>query len=59
MTDRLPHNLRSDARDNRERIVAAAHALFAAEGLDAPMHEVARRAGVSPATSRWRTCFWC
>lgn len=50
VTDRLPHNLRSDARDNRERIVAAARALFAAEGLDVPMREVARRAGVSPAT---------
>ncbi|MDA2804078.1 TetR/AcrR family transcriptional regulator [Nocardiopsis suaedae] len=50
MTDRLPHNLRSDARDNRERILAAARTLFAAEGLDVPMRAVARRAGVSPAT---------
>ncbi|WP_017537686.1 MULTISPECIES: TetR/AcrR family transcriptional regulator [Nocardiopsis] len=46
----MPHNLRSDARDNRERILAAARALFASEGLEVPMREVARRAGVSPAT---------
>ncbi|MEU8419565.1 helix-turn-helix domain-containing protein [Micromonospora sp. NPDC048835] len=49
MTDRLPHALRSDALDNRERILEAARALFA-EGLDVPMREVARRAGVAPAT---------
>lgn len=42
--------LRSDARDNRERVLEAARAVFAAEGLDAPMREVARRAGVGPAT---------
>lgn len=50
VTDRLPHKLRSDARDNRERILGAARALFAAEGLDVPMREIARRAGVGPAT---------
>ncbi|WP_209441106.1 TetR/AcrR family transcriptional regulator [Streptomyces violaceorubidus] len=50
MTDQLPHPLRSDARDNRERILDAARALFAAEGLGVPMREVARRAGVGPAT---------
>nr|WP_040747735.1 TetR/AcrR family transcriptional regulator [Nocardia transvalensis] len=42
--------LRSDARDNRDRILDAARAVFAAEGLDAPMREIARRAGVGPAT---------
>ena len=42
--------LRSDARDNRERILEAARVLFAAEGLGVPMREVARRAGVGPAT---------
>jgi AcrR family transcriptional regulator len=46
----LPHTLRSDARDNRELILDAARALFAAEGVDIPMREVARRAGVGPAT---------
>ncbi|MEV5710444.1 helix-turn-helix domain-containing protein [Actinoallomurus sp. NPDC052274] len=50
MTDRLPHSLRSDALDNRERILDAARALFAAEGLNVPMREIARRAGVGPAT---------
>ncbi|AHH98996.1 AcrR family transcriptional regulator [Kutzneria viridogrisea] len=50
MTDRLPHTLRSDARDNRERILDAARAVFAAEGLTVPMREIARRAGVGPAT---------
>jgi AcrR family transcriptional regulator len=42
--------LRSDARDNRERILSAARAVFGAEGFDAPMREVAHRAGVGPAT---------
>ena len=50
MTDRLPHPLRSDARDNRELILDAARAVFAAEGLNVPMREIARRAGVGPAT---------
>ncbi|MEV6077490.1 helix-turn-helix domain-containing protein [Streptomyces sp. NPDC052069] len=50
MSDRLPHTLRSDARDNRESILDAARALFSADGLDVPMREVARRAGVGPAT---------
>jgi AcrR family transcriptional regulator len=50
VTDRLPHTLRSDARDNRERVLDAARAIFAAEGLDAPMRHIARRAGVGPAT---------
>lgn len=50
VTDRLPHALRSDALDNRERILEAARAVFAADGLDVPMREVARRAGVAPAT---------
>ncbi|MFS8198172.1 TetR/AcrR family transcriptional regulator [Streptomyces sp. CWNU-52B] len=52
MTDDLPHphSLRSDARDNRGRILDAARVLFAADGLDVPMREVARRAGVGPAT---------
>ncbi|MEV0848921.1 helix-turn-helix domain-containing protein [Streptomyces sp. NPDC049954] len=50
MTDRLPHTLRSDALDNRERILDAARALFSADGLDVPMRVIARRAGVGPAT---------
>lgn len=42
--------LRSDALDNRERILDAARAVFAADGLAVPMREIARRAGVGPAT---------
>src|ERR1700677_224510 len=50
MPDRLPHLFRSDARDNRELILLAARTVFAAEGLTVPMREIARRAGVGPAT---------
>lgn len=50
MTDRLPHPLRSDALENRERILEAARALFATEGLNVPMREIARHAGIGPAT---------
>ncbi|MGV9679905.1 TetR/AcrR family transcriptional regulator [Nocardia sp. NPDC003482] len=50
MPDRLPHPLRSDARDNRERILTAARDLFAEQGIAVPMREIARRAGVGPAT---------
>src|ERR1700678_575151 len=47
---RLPHPLRSDARDNRDLILDAARAAFAADGLNVPMREIARRAGVGQAT---------
>ncbi|WP_290057437.1 TetR/AcrR family transcriptional regulator [Amycolatopsis solani] len=50
MTQALPHLRRSDARDNRDRILEAARAVFAAEGLAVPMREIARRADVGPAT---------
>ncbi|MFD4369963.1 TetR/AcrR family transcriptional regulator [Rhodococcus sp. NPDC058521] len=50
MTTRLPHTLRSDARDNRERILDAARTVFVNTGLDVPMREVARHADVGPAT---------
>jgi AcrR family transcriptional regulator len=42
--------LRSDARDNRLRILVVARAAFAAEGLDVPIREIARRAEVGVAT---------
>ncbi len=42
--------LRADARRNREQIVDAACALFAERGPDAPMEEIARRAGVGVGT---------
>ncbi|NGO70377.1 TetR/AcrR family transcriptional regulator [Streptomyces sp. SB3404] len=42
--------MRSDARDNRARILDSARAVFAEEGLAAPVRQVARHAGVGPAT---------
>ncbi|WP_120337372.1 TetR/AcrR family transcriptional regulator [Cryobacterium soli] len=42
--------LRVDARDNRERIIDAAEALFATRGIAVPMSDVARSAGVGAAT---------
>lgn len=45
-----PQSLRSDARDNRDRILAAARATFADDGLGVTMREIARRAGVGVAT---------
>lgn len=50
MNHPLPHSLRSDARDNRLRILQAARAVFGEEGLGAPVRAVARRAEVGPAT---------
>lgn len=45
-----PRPLRSDARRNRERLLVAARELFAARGLDVPLEDIARRAGVSVGT---------
>lgn len=42
--------LRSDARENRERILTAGAQAFADEGLSVSMVEIARRAGVGNAT---------
>ncbi|MFI5779396.1 TetR/AcrR family transcriptional regulator [Nocardia sp. NPDC051570] len=41
---------RRDARDNRDRIVAAARERFTADGLDASLNAIARAAGVSIGT---------
>jgi AcrR family transcriptional regulator len=41
---------RADALRNRERVLAAAEAVFAESGLKAPVEEVARRAGVGVGT---------
>src|SRR5829696_6933448 len=43
-------SLRADAERNRRRIVAAAQAVFAESGLDAPLEAIAQRAGVGIAT---------
>jgi len=50
MTAQVPHSLRSDAQENRDRVLEAARTLFAEAGLNVTMREVARRAGVGPAT---------
>ncbi|WP_084464108.1 TetR/AcrR family transcriptional regulator [Microtetraspora fusca] len=42
--------LRADARRNRDLIVAAAQNLFLEQGVDVPLEEVARRAGVGIGT---------
>ena len=47
--DREPR-LRSDARRNRERILAAASEVFAEQGMEASTDEIAARAGVGHAT---------
>lgn len=46
----MAQNLRADAQDNRDRILAAARQLFATHGTGVEMREIARRAGVGPAT---------
>lgn len=43
-------HLRADARRNRDAVLAAAREVFAATGLDAPLNEIARRAGVGQGT---------
>ncbi|WP_410613455.1 TetR/AcrR family transcriptional regulator [Amycolatopsis sp. lyj-109] len=41
---------RSDARDNHALLLAAARAVFAEDGPDAPLDRIARRAGIGNAT---------
>jgi AcrR family transcriptional regulator len=41
---------RADARRNRDRVLEAARAAFAAEGSDASLDDIARRAGVGAGT---------
>ncbi|HZD02936.1 MAG TPA: helix-turn-helix domain-containing protein [Actinomycetes bacterium] len=45
-----PRPLRADARRNRARVLEAAEAVFAADGLSAPVEQIARRAGVGIGT---------
>ncbi|MEU5052477.1 TetR/AcrR family transcriptional regulator [Streptomyces sp. NPDC021096] len=45
-----PAALRADARRNRELLIAAARELFAEQGLECPLDDIARRAGVGNAT---------
>jgi len=48
--DRPAEQLRADARQNRARLLAAATEAFAERGADAPLDDVARRAGVGIGT---------
>jgi len=43
-------SLRSDARRNRQRVLEAAEAAFASEGVSVPVDEIARRAKVGAGT---------
>ena len=49
-TQRPARRLRRDAQRNRDAIVAAARQVFCDQGLEAPLEEIARRAGVGIAT---------
>jgi AcrR family transcriptional regulator len=46
----VPRQLRADAANNRRRILEAARAIFAERGIDAPLDDIARQAGVGNAT---------
>ena len=46
-----PRRLRADAARNRQRLIDAAEVVFAAQGLDATLDDIARHAGVNVATA--------
>src|SRR3954471_20506757 len=50
VTEVVDKPLRADARRNREKVLAAARAVFAEQGVDAQMDDVARRADVGVGT---------
>lgn len=50
VTDDAVRPLRADARRNRERVLEAATEVFAEQGADASVAEIARRAGVGAGT---------
>ena len=50
MPPRPADQLRSDARQNHARLIAAATAAFAEKGADAPLEDIARRAGLGIGT---------
>ena len=49
-TTRPADQLRSDARQNRARLISAATAAFAEKGANAPLEDIAKRAGVGIGT---------
>jgi AcrR family transcriptional regulator len=50
MSEVFEKPLRADARRNREKVLAAARAVFAEQGVDAQMDDIARRADVGVGT---------
>jgi AcrR family transcriptional regulator len=50
ITPRPAEQLRADARQNHARLLAAASEAFAENGADAPLEDIARRAGVGIGT---------
>jgi AcrR family transcriptional regulator len=50
MSELAERPLRADARRNRERVIAAARAVFSEHGREAQMDDVARQAGVGVGT---------
>jgi len=50
MAGEMPQSLRADALENRLEILSAARRLFASQGIGVTMRDVARAAGVGPAT---------
>jgi AcrR family transcriptional regulator len=46
-----PRRIRADAARNRQRLIDAAAEVFAAQGLDATLDDIARHAGVNVATA--------
>src|SRR6266567_9497361 len=46
----MPRPLRRDAREHREKLLAAAQREFAARGVDASLEKIARDAGVAIGT---------
>src|SRR5690349_24329081 len=50
-TARKPRALRRDAAQNRERLLTAARELFAEQGFEITLDDIARQAGVGVATA--------
>jgi AcrR family transcriptional regulator len=50
MLDEAPAGMRADARRSRMKLLTAATAAFAEHGADAPLEDIARRAGVGIGT---------
>jgi len=42
--------MRADAKRNRDKLIEVAQQVFKEQGMDAPLDEIARRAGVGPGT---------